>query len=128
MSDIVDALEFIRDQKGMTQKEFAMSMLLLPSHYNEIIKGKRKFPYSSMAKAVELHGIDAMLLITGNLPPPRKPNEYTDLVNNFLKWPLPKTLNPDMCVHDTSYPHRIGTHLMTADEAMQMFKYCIDSE
>jgi transcriptional regulator with XRE-family HTH domain len=128
MSDIVDALEFRRDQLQLTQKFFAKSLHMQASHYNEFVKGKRNLPLKAMKLAVEVHDIDAVLLITGKFQPPRKPNEYTDLVNNFLKWHLPKTLNPDMCVHDTNYPHRIGTNLMTADEAMQMFKYCIEGE
>jgi hypothetical protein len=46
------------------------------------------------------------------------------LVDRFLSWPLPKTVCSDLCVTDSAYPHsRVGTNLLTADEARQMIEY-----
>jgi hypothetical protein len=47
------------------------------------------------------------------------------MVNVFLAWPLPSTVCPDRCVLDRDYPHRIGTNLLTAVEAKQMFEYVL---
>jgi hypothetical protein len=52
------------------------------------------------------------------------------LVNRFLGWPLPKTFAPDCGIsftklnHPTSWP--IGTNLLTAEEARQMFEHVLD--
>jgi hypothetical protein len=48
-----------------------------------------------------------------------------EMVTRFLNWPLPKSVRPDPCVMDTEYPHRIGTNLLTADEARQMLEYVL---
>lgn len=51
------------------------------------------------------------------------------LVDRFLAWPLPKTVSSDACVTDKDYPHpRIGTNLLTADEARQMLEYLLTPE
>lgn len=42
------------------------------------------------------------------------------MVSRFLSWPLPKTVKVDPCALDAGYPHRSGTHLLTAHEAEQM--------
>lgn len=48
-----------------------------------------------------------------------------ELVNRFLAWPLPQSVRSDPCVIDKEYPHRIGTNLLTADEARQMFEHVL---
>ena len=45
--------------------------------------------------------------------------QLEELVNRFLRWKLPTTVNPDGVNGD---PNRSGTNLLTADEARQMFK------
>ena len=48
------------------------------------------------------------------------------LVDRFLSWPLPQSVCSDGCVTDRDYPHqRIGTNLLTADEAKQMLAYVL---
>lgn len=47
------------------------------------------------------------------------------MVNRFLAWLLPESVCPDGCVMDRKYPHRIGTNLLTAVEAQQMFKHVL---
>ena len=48
------------------------------------------------------------------------------LVDRFLAWPLPKSVASDGCVTNRDYPHqRIGTNLLTADEAKQMIEYLL---
>ena len=51
------------------------------------------------------------------------------LVDRFLAWKLPPTVNSDRCVTDPSYPHpRTGTNLLTADETRQMLEYLLVDE
>lgn len=58
-----------------------------------------------------------------------KKHEITDeMVTRFLNWPLPPSVLPDPCVMDRAYPHRIGTHLLTADEARQMLEHVLQPE
>lgn len=48
------------------------------------------------------------------------------LVDRFLVWELPKSVRPDPCVGDPNYPHPcVGTNLLTADEARQMFEHVL---
>lgn len=47
------------------------------------------------------------------------------MVNAFLAWPLPASVLPDGCVMDQEYPHRVGTNLLTATEARQMFEHVL---
>ena len=47
------------------------------------------------------------------------------LVDRFLSWKLPPSVRPDECVLDQKYPHRTGTNLLTADEAMQMLQHVV---
>lgn len=48
------------------------------------------------------------------------------MVNRFLSWPLPASVCSDLCVTRTDYPHsRIGTNLLTADEARQMLEHVL---
>ena len=46
-----------------------------------------------------------------------------DMVNRFLSWPLPESVCADLCATKQGYPHRIGTTLLTADEARQMLEH-----
>lgn len=49
------------------------------------------------------------------------------LVDRFLAWPLPKSVCSDTCATDKDYPHpRIGTNLLTADEARQMLEHVLE--
>lgn len=45
------------------------------------------------------------------------------LVNAFLSWPLPETVASDTCVTVKGQSHRVGTNLLTANEAKQMFQH-----
>jgi hypothetical protein len=48
------------------------------------------------------------------------------LVNRFLAWPLPETVCSDTCVTERNYPFpRVGTNLLTADEARQMLQHVL---
>ena len=40
-----------------------------------------------------------------------------DMVNAFLKWPLPKSVCADRCCSEPEYKHRSGTNLLTMGEA-----------
>jgi hypothetical protein len=51
-----------------------------------------------------------------------------EMVSRFLRWPLPKSVRPDSCVMVRDYPDRIGTNLLTADEARQMLTYVLLNE
>jgi len=48
-----------------------------------------------------------------------------ELVDKFLAWPLPTSVCSDTCVSTPNYPHRVGTNLLTADEAEQMLKHVV---
>lgn len=52
--------------------------------------------------------------------------ETMNLVNAFLTWPLPASVCCDPCATKAGYPNRVGTNLLTADEARQMFEYVVD--
>lgn len=43
-----------------------------------------------------------------------------DIVNAFLKWPLPKSVCSDRCVTIANEPHRSGTNLLTCPETVMM--------
>jgi hypothetical protein len=48
------------------------------------------------------------------------------MVERFLAWPLPASVCSDTCVTNRDYPHpRVGTNLLTADEARQMIEYLL---
>ena len=49
------------------------------------------------------------------------------LVDRFLSWPLPDSVCSDTCVTERNYgkAQRIGTNLLTADEAKQMLEYLL---
>lgn len=49
------------------------------------------------------------------------------LVNKFLAWPLPATVCSDPCVTIYGYEFpRLGTNLLTSDEARQMFEFVVN--
>lgn len=50
------------------------------------------------------------------------------LIDRFLAWPLPKSVCSDKCVSDPTYPNRVGTNLLTADEAKQMLDYLFEEK
>ena len=55
--------------------------------------------------------------------------EIKTLVDRFLSWPLPASVSSDDCVTNIDYPHqRVGTNLLTADEAAQMLTHVIGPE
>jgi hypothetical protein len=47
------------------------------------------------------------------------------LVDKFLSWPLPESVCSDLCVTEHGMKGRIGTSLLTADEARQMLEYLL---
>lgn len=57
------------------------------------------------------------------------------MVDRFLGWKLPEDFHPDCgisfkreCNEHTAYPSKnepIGTNLFTAEQAKQMFEYCL---
>lgn len=51
------------------------------------------------------------------------------LVDRFLAWPLPKSVCSDLSVTDRDCKfQRIGTNLLTADEARAMLEYVLSAE
>lgn len=60
--EITDALEFRRDQYGLSQADFAFVLGMQPSHYSEVINGKRNLPMSAMKAAYKL-GVPAEVLL-----------------------------------------------------------------
>jgi hypothetical protein len=51
--------------------------------------------------------------------------DFPALVNRFLAWPLPESVFCDFVATTPGAPHRIGTNLMTADEARAMLEYVL---
>jgi hypothetical protein len=49
-----------------------------------------------------------------------------EMVDRFLRWPLPQSVASDMCVTNSDYPHgRWGTNLLTEGEARQMLEFVL---
>jgi hypothetical protein len=49
-----------------------------------------------------------------------------EMVDRFLRWPLPASVCSDTCVTTRDYPHqRSGTNLLTHDEARQMLEFVL---
>ncbi len=48
-----------------------------------------------------------------------------EMVDRFLSWPLPKTVSVDPCARWPGYPDRVGTNLLTADEARAMLEHVL---
>ena len=59
---ITDALEFRRDQYGLTQREFAAILGLQNTHYSEIISGKRRMTLGATQRAFAI-GVPADVLL-----------------------------------------------------------------
>jgi antitoxin component HigA of HigAB toxin-antitoxin module len=59
---VVDALEFRREQYGLTPREFSAILGLQNSHYSEIINGKRKLPIGATKRAFAI-GVPAEVLL-----------------------------------------------------------------
>jgi hypothetical protein len=60
-----------------------------------------------------------------------------EMVNRFLTWPLPKSVDSDVCVTKdygqrsgiiNVSPNRTGTNLLTADEARQMLEHVLGEQ
>lgn len=49
------------------------------------------------------------------------------MVDRFLSWPLPRSVRSDACVTQEGYCPRVGTNLLTADEAGQMIDHILGS-
>lgn len=58
---IIEAVEFRREQYGLTQKQWAYVLKMQPSHYSEFLHGKKALPYRCMAIAFE-YGVPAECL------------------------------------------------------------------
>lgn len=58
-----DALEFRRDQYGLSAKEFGMLINLSSSHYSEVIHGLRDLPIKSVKRAFAI-GVPAEVLLS----------------------------------------------------------------
>lgn len=51
-----------------------------------------------------------------------------EMVDRFLSWPLPASVCSDPCSTMKEYPHqRVGTSLLTADEARQMLQHVLSN-
>lgn len=59
---IADALEFRREQYGLTQREFAAILGLQNGHYSEIVNGKRRLPLGATKRAFAI-GVPAEVLL-----------------------------------------------------------------
>ncbi len=58
---LVDAVEFRRDQYGLTQRDWAYVLGMRPSHYSEFVNGKRGITLKQAAKAFE-YGVPSVSL------------------------------------------------------------------
>jgi hypothetical protein len=88
--------------------------------YNEIRRLLKAAGYDHAfldGGAIDMHGI-ALVVSRGS-------RVTEEMVTRFLNWKLPASVLPDPCVMDTAYPHRIGTNLLTADEARQMLEHVL---
>lgn len=59
---VAEALEFRRDQYGLTQGEFAAILGLNKGHYSEIAAGKRRLPIGATKRAFAI-GVPAEVLL-----------------------------------------------------------------
>lgn len=59
---VAGALEYRRDQYGLSRQEFAAIIGLTASHYSEIINGKRRLPLSATIRAYAI-GVPAPVLL-----------------------------------------------------------------
>jgi len=59
---VADALEFRREQYGLTQTEFAAILGLQKGAYSEIVNGKRRLPIGATKRAFAI-GVPADVLL-----------------------------------------------------------------
>jgi len=59
---IKDALEFRRDQYGLTRSEFGALLGMNKSHYSEVLTGKRRLPIGAVKRAYAI-GVPADALL-----------------------------------------------------------------
>lgn len=59
---VSSALEFRREQYGLSEREFAYILGLQPSHYNEIVNGRRDITKKAMRRAFAI-GVSAAVLL-----------------------------------------------------------------
>lgn len=62
LPSIVEALEFRRDMYGWSKGEMAKKLGLQPSHYSDILSGKRRLPLPATKKAYQI-GVPAKILL-----------------------------------------------------------------
>lgn len=56
------ALEFRREQYNLTQDEFAFILGVRPSHYSEVVRGRREITKKTMRRAFAI-GVPAAVLL-----------------------------------------------------------------
>ena len=61
-ASIGDALEFRRDQYGLDRLQFAVLLGIQPSHYSEVVTGKRDLPITATKRAYAI-GVPAEVLL-----------------------------------------------------------------
>jgi transcriptional regulator with XRE-family HTH domain len=61
---LVVALEFRRDQYGLSQRQFARILGIQPSHYSEFISGERGLSLRALRRACAI-GVPANVLLQG---------------------------------------------------------------
>ena len=59
---IVDALDFRRDQYGLTRTEFAAILGMTSAHFSEVMAGKRNLPLNARIRAFAV-GVPAEVLL-----------------------------------------------------------------
>lgn len=59
---IADALEFRREQYGLTRQEFCAVIGIAASHYSEVLSGKRSLPIKATKRAYFI-GVPARTLL-----------------------------------------------------------------
>ena len=61
MPSIIEAVEFRREQYGLTKRDWAKVIGMQPSHYTEFTQGKKGLPMKQAAKCFQF-GVPAELL------------------------------------------------------------------
>lgn len=61
MPSIIEAVEFRREQYGLTKRDWAKVIGMRPSHYTEFTQGKRGLPMKPAAKCFQF-GVPAELI------------------------------------------------------------------
>ena len=49
-----EALEFRRLQYGLSRRDFAEILGIMPSHFSEVVNGKRRLPINAVARAAAI--------------------------------------------------------------------------